>query len=194
MITLPKLQYEPTKFGSFMSEQAFEYHHGKHHKTYVDNLNKLIEGTEFEDSSLEEIIRRSSGAIFNNAAQVWNHSFFWKCLTPDSDESGISERLQGIIDDSSYYSLDQVKNDFKRQSTKLFGSGWTWVVMSNGELIVKTTFNADTPFRYGDKPLLVCDVWEHAYYIDHKNDRATFVDEFFKYVDWKFVSENAWNK
>jgi Fe-Mn family superoxide dismutase len=174
-----------------MSEQAFEYHHGKHHKAYVDNLNKLIDGTEFEDSSLEEIIRRASGAIFNNAAQVWNHSFFWKCITPESDEDLISDTLHKVIKDSHMKDLEGVKKEFTRQATKLFGSGWTWLVLSDDKLLVKTTLNADTPIRYGDVPLLVCDVWEHAYYIDHKNDRATFVDEFFNYVDWKFVSDNA---
>lgn len=191
MFTLPELPVDPKAFGDFISEKTFEFHYGKHHKGYVDNLNKLVKDTTFEGMSLDEIVNEGPyGSVYNNAAQVWNHTFFWNSLDAESSEDKISDSLNKIIEKSFKGGLDELKQEFVSKATKQFGSGWVWLVKSDDRISVKTTGNADTPSRNGDAPLLVCDLWEHAYYLDHQNDRAGFVEAFFKYVNWTFVSEN----
>lgn len=195
MHTLPELPVDPTSFGDFISKRTFDIHHGKHHKGYVDNLNKLVKDTKFEEESLEQIVSRAPyGVVYDNAAQVWNHTFFWNSLDAKSSEDDISGKLKRLIEKSTYKTVDGIKQAFVDKASKQFGSGWVWLTMSVGELTVKTTSNADTPKRNGDTPLLVCDIWEHAYYLDHQNDRAGFVDMFFKYANWKFASENVENE
>jgi len=191
MITLPDLPVDPKAFGDFISEKTFEFHYGKHHKGYVDNLNKLTKGTDYEDASLETMIKKSNfGSIYNNAAQVWNHTFFWNSLDATSSEDDISEDLMKKIE-KSFKSLDEMKKEFVSKATTQFGSGWVWLTVDEGYLSVRTTANADTPLRNDHVPLLVCDLWEHAYYLDHQNDRAGFVEAFLKHANWKFASENA---
>lgn len=191
MFTLPELPVDPKAFGDFISEKTFEFHYGKHHKGYVDNLNKLVKDTDFAGMDLNKLVNTSPyGSVYNNAAQVWNHTFFWNCLDANSSEDDISDKLKKLIEKSSYKNVEGIKEAFVDKASKQFGSGWVWLVVSLDQLVVKTTGNADVPTRHTDVPLLVCDLWEHAYYLDHQNDRSGFVGSFFKYVNWKFVSEN----
>ncbi len=188
MFSLPKLPYANAALAPVISAETIEYHYGKHHQTYVDNLNKLVPNTEFAPLSLEEIIVKApAGGIFNNAAQIWNHSFYWNCLKPGG--SPIKGELAGAID-KTYGSFEAFQKQFAQAATTLFGSGWTWLVkkMDNGLAIVQTS-NAGCPLTAGDKPLLICDVWEHAYYIDYRNARAKYVDSFWKIVNWEFVAK-----
>lgn len=185
---LPALPYALDALEPHISADTLATHHGKHHQTYVNNLNKLIVGTEFANMSLEEIIQKSSDGIFNNAAQVWNHSFYWQCLTPA--DTTMSENLQTKINEA----FDDFAT-FQAQFTKLalgtFGSGWAWLVVTpNGRLELRSTSNAATPLTTADRPLLTCDVWEHAYYLDQKNDRAGYLKNFWEIVNWDFVSAN----
>lgn len=170
-----------------MSDETLEYHHGKHHQTYVTNLNNLIAGTEFESMSLVEIVQKSSGAVFNNAAQVYNHDFFWQCLTPD--QGAIPANLESALA-RDFGSVEKFKEEFTAKALGQFGSGWAWLVMDSGKLKIITTSNANTPITDGTKPLLVCDVWEHAYYIDTRNARAKYIENFWKLVNWEFVAQN----
>lgn len=174
---LPKLPYALDALQPIISKETLEYHYGKHHKAYVDNLNKLIPGTEFENMSLEDTIKKSSGGIFNNAAQVWNHTFYWHCLTPKS-----SGEPQGKLADAikkTFGSFEEFKKLFSETAVKTFGSGWAWLTKNaKGELEVISTSNAGTPMTQDKKALLTCDVWEHAYYIDYRNARPTYVDNF----------------
>jgi Fe-Mn family superoxide dismutase len=188
---LAPLPYEKDALEPHMSAETLAYHHGKHHKTYVEKLNALIEGSDLEGESLETIITLTkdspdSAAIFNNAAQSWNHDFFWQCLHPGGDKpSGeIGRRI-----DASFGSFDAFRNAFADAANGQFGSGWAWLVMEiGGKLSVVATPNAVPPFVNGLGPLLACDVWEHAYYIDYRNDRATFVDTFLdKLANWEFA-------
>ena len=170
-----------------MSRETLDYHYGKHHKGYVEKLNKLISGTEFEDASLEELIADSAGEVFNNAAQVWNHSFFWNCLSPRRQSPGkeINQALQ------SFGGFESFQKEFDKAASGLFGSGWTWLVKdARGALKIVTTANADTPMRVEQVALLTCDMWEHAYYIDHRNDRAAYLENFWPLVNWEFVAAN----
>ena len=186
-IELPQLPYAMDALQPFISKQTIEFHYGKHHQTYVDNLNKLVEGTEFENSSLEEMIRRSNGGIFNNAAQVWNHTFYWESLTPAS--AGVPQGVLAAEIDRQFGSFEDFRQKFTQAALTLFGSGWVWFAKDDkGTLEILQTSNADNPLRTGRIPLLTCDVWEHAYYLDKQNRRAAYVEDFWKIVDWNRVS------
>ncbi|MBK7142174.1 MAG: superoxide dismutase [bacterium] len=186
---LPELPYPRTALAPLMSEETLNFHYGKHHNAYVVNLNKLIPGTEFENASLEDIIRKASGGIFNNGAQVWNHTFFWHCLTPNSSKAPSGKLAEAIA--TQFGSFDNFKMKFAEAATTQFGSGWAWLVKTkDGSLAIEKTPNADNPLRDGKMPLLTCDVWEHAYYIDFRNARPDYVTNFWNLVNWKFVEEN----
>ena len=186
---LPQLPYSSDALAPFITPETISYHWGKHHKAYVDNLNKLIPGTEFENLSLEDIVRKSSGPIFNNAAQIWNHTFYWKCLTPNKNQEPTGKLLEFINRD--FGSISAFKEKMTETAIKTFGSGWAWLVQTKtGQLQLMSTSNAGCPLTEGHTPLLTCDVWEHAYYIDHRNDRAKYVAAFFNHVDWSFVASN----
>jgi len=172
-----------------ISAETIEYHYGKHHKAYVDNLNRLIRDTELENMSLEEIVQSSSGGTFNNAAQVWNHTFYWNCLSPKGGGEPTGDIANAII--KSFGSFEEFKGKFTNAAVTLFGSGWTWLIKNaDGSLSVETTSNAGTPLKEGKKALLTCDVWEHAYYIDYRNARAKYVEAFWELVNWDFVAAN----
>jgi Fe-Mn family superoxide dismutase len=184
---LPPLPYAKDALEPYMSRETLDYHHGKHHKAYVDKVNNLIGGTEFGDASLEELVAESAGEIFNNAAQVWNHTFFWNCLSPRRQSPGreISRALEALGGFESF------QTQFDKAASGLFGSGWTWLVKdARDTLKIMTTSNANTPLRDGHVPLLTCDMWEHAYYIDHRNDRAAYLKNFWPLVNWEFVAAN----
>lgn len=187
---LPPLPYEFGALAPTMSQETLEYHYGKHHQAYVTNLNNLIPGTEFENLSLEEIIKKAgSGAIFNNAAQVWNHTFFWHCLTPNNTNEPNGHLAEAI--DKAFGSLAQFKEAFTKAAIATFGSGWAWLVKNpDGSLAIQSTSNAGTPMTDGKKALLTCDVWEHAYYIDYRNARPKYVEAFWEIVNWDFVDKN----
>lgn len=185
---LPPLPFEPNALEPFISRETLEYHYGKHHRAYVNKLNDAIAGTPLENLSLEGIIKAETGAIFNNAAQVWNHSFYWNCLSPQSSTPAV-ELLAAI--NKAFGSLEKFQALFKSAALGNFGSGWTWLVRKpDGGLAIENTDDADTPVRGNDFPLLTCDVWEHAYYIDYRNDRGGYLDNFWKIVNWGFVSRN----
>jgi Fe-Mn family superoxide dismutase len=173
-----------------MSKETFEFHHGKHHQAYVTNLNNLIKGTEFESMGLEDIVRKSSGGVFNNAAQVWNHTFFWNCMKP-AGGGAPSGKLAAAID-AKWGSLAAFKEAFAKSAVGNFGSGWTWLVRkADGSLDIVNTSNAATPLTTGDKALLTVDVWEHAYYVDYRNARPKFVETFLNnLVNWSFAEAN----
>jgi len=186
---LPELPYAKDALAPNISAETLEYHYGKHHKTYVDNLNKLILGTEFENMNLEEIVKKASGGIFNNAAQIWNHTFYWNCLSPKGGGEPSGAIANTIIE--NFWSFEQFKEKFTNAAVTLFGSGWTWLVKNqDGSLAIEATSNAGNPLKDGKKPLLTCDVWEHAYYIDYRNVRAKYIEAFWKLVDWEFVARN----
>jgi superoxide dismutase, Fe-Mn family len=186
--TLPAFPFAQDALEPHISKTTIEFHYGKHHQTYVDNLNKLIIGTEFENSTLEEIVLKSSGGIFNNAAQVWNHTFYWNCLTPKSNFKPEGKLLDAI--EKEFGSYDQFKEKFTNAAVTLFGSGWAWLVKDkDGKLEIVQTSNAENPMRQDKTPLLVCDVWEHAYYIDKQNRRPAYLESFWNLVDWKKVEE-----
>lgn len=187
--SLKTLPYTLNALNPYISEETINFHYGKHHQTYVDNLNKLIIDTEFANKTLEEIILSSSGGIFNNSAQVWNHDFYWNCLTPKFDQE-ISISLQQAIN-NEFGSIDGFKEQFTKTALTLFGSGWVWLVKdANNKLTIVTTSNAGNPLTLNLTPILVCDVWEHAYYIDYRNARAKYLDNFWHIVNWDFVSNN----
>jgi superoxide dismutase, Fe-Mn family len=184
---LPDLPFAIDALAPQMSAESFAYHHGKHHKAYVDKLNKLIAGTRYANLSLSQIIRESSGAIFNNAGQHWNHSFFWNCLTPDKPQ--MSSDLLTVIQ-QNFYSLDHFEQDWIDKGKDHFGSGWIWLVQNREHLKIEFTHDGDTPIRHDYKAILGCDLWEHAYYIDYRNDREKFLEKFLRLVNWNFVSDN----
>ena len=187
--TLPKLPYAMNALAPHISKETLEFHYGKHHQAYVTNLNYLIKGTEFENMSLEDTIKKSSGGIFNNAAQVWNHSFYWNCLAPNAGGAP-SGPLAGAIN-KRWGSFDGFKEAFGKSAVSNFGSGWTWLVKkTDGSMDIVNTSNAGTPLTTADKPLLTCDVWEHAYYIDYRNARASYVEHFWSLVNWEFAAKN----
>ena len=186
---LPPLPYAIDALAPHISKETLEFHHGKHHKTYVDNLNKLIPGTEFENLSLEDIVRKSSGGMFNNAAQIWNHTFYWNCLAPNAGGKPIGALAAAI--DKAFGSFDAFKEKFSQTAIGTFGSGWGWLVKNaSGSVEVVSTSNAGCPLTAGQTPLLTCDVWEHAYYIDYRNARAKYVETFWNLVNWDFVARN----
>ena len=186
---LPDLPFEKKSLEPNFSSETIDYHYGKHHQAYVNNLNKLVPGTEFEGKSLEEIIKTADGGIFNNAAQIYNHTFYWNCLSP-SGGGEPSGKLADAIN-SAFGSFEDFKKQFSQTAATLFGSGWAWLVKtSSGELKIKSMPNAGCPIKNGDKPLLTVDVWEHAYYIDFRNARPNYIETFWKLVNWDFVSKN----
>jgi Fe-Mn family superoxide dismutase len=185
---LPELPYAMDALQPYISKETLEYHYGKHHKAYVDNLNKLIVGTEFEDLTLEETIKKASGGIFNNAAQVWNHTFYWNCMTPKSSGAPKGKLAEEI--NKKFGSFDEFKKLFSQTAITTFGSGWGWLVKNNdGSVELMSTSNAGTPMTQGKTALLTCDVWEHAYYIDYRNARPTYVEKFWEIVNWDFVEK-----
>ena len=188
--TLPPLPYAPDALAPHMSKETFEYHHGKHHQAYVTNLNNLVPGTEFAGLSLEDIVRKSSGPIFNNAAQVWNHTFFWSCMKPGG--GGEPQGALATAINTKWGSYAAFKEAFTKSAVGNFGSGWTWLVKkADGSVDIVNTSNAATPLTTTDKPLLTIDVWEHAYYVDYRNARPKFVETFLSsLVNWSFAEAN----
>jgi Fe-Mn family superoxide dismutase len=184
---LMELPFEKKALEPTISAETLEYHHGKHHKKYVDTLNSLIKDTEFEKKTLVQIIQNAQGPTFNNAAQVFNHNFYWLGLNPK--ETKPSVELQELID-KSFGSMEQFKDEFTQNAAKNFGSGWTWLVLKDNKLEIMNTSNADTPIRQDIVPLLTCDVWEHAYYIDYRNARPEYLNKWWEIVNWNFVSKN----
>ena len=186
---LPALPYEKNALEPHISAETLEYHYGKHHNTYLVNQNNLIKGTEFEGKSLEEIIKTSTGGIFNNAAQVWNHTFYWHCLSPKGGNAPTGAVADAI--NKAFGSFEAFKEELTKSAVGNFGSGWTWLVKkADGSLAIVNTSNAATPLTSGDKPLLTVDVWEHAYYIDYRNARPKYLENFWALVNWEFVAKN----
>lgn len=184
---LPPLPWAPDALEPYISKQTIEYHYGKHHQAYVTNLNNLIPGTAFENASLEEIIQKAEGGIFNNGAQVWNHTFYWHCLSPNGGGEPKGELAEAIKRD--FGSFEVFREKFSAAAATLFGSGWAWLVKtSEGKLEIIQESNAGNPLRYGKTPLLTCDVWEHAYYLDKQNRRPDYIADFWKLVDWEAVA------
>lgn len=189
MIELPKLPYKRDALEPHISQKTIDFHYGQHHAGYVKNLNNLIEGSPFENMDLEAIVRKSEGSIFNNAAQVWNHTFYWNCMTPEENTMPQAILLKNIERDFGGY--DNFKQLFIKQAATLFGSGWLWLVADkNGRLSLLQTSNADTPITHEEyTPLLTCDVWEHAYYLDQQNQRLAYLNEFWQIINWRFVEK-----
>ncbi len=186
---LPALPYLKNRLVPHISEETLEFHYGKHHQTYVTNLNNLVPGTEFEGMSLEEIIMKSSGPIFNNAAQVWNHTFYWNSLAPNAGGAPTGDLAAAI--DAQFGSFEKFKEEFTKCAVTTFGSGWAWLVKNaDGTLALVSTSNAGCPLTTGQKPLLTCDVWEHAYYIDFRNARPAYLEAFWALVNWDFAAAN----
>ena len=186
---LPELPYERDALEPHISKETLDYHYGKHHNTYVVKLNGLVEGTELENKSLEEIIKTSEGGIFNNAAQVWNHTFYWNCLSPNGGGKPSGELAAAI--DKAFGSFDEFVAKFSDMAVNNFGSSWTWLVKNtDGSLEIVNTSNAGTPITGDQKPLLTCDLWEHAYYIDYRNVRPDYLKVFWALVNWEFVAAN----
>lgn len=191
---LPALPFAEDALEPYYSARTLSFHHGKHHKAYVDNLNKLIAGTDLESKTLEEIIQvaaadPSKGGIFNNAAQIWNHTFFWHCMKPGGGGKPAGELAARI--DAAFGGYEKFAEQFKAAAVGRFGSGWGWLVLEGGELKIVSTPNAETPLAKGQKALLTVDVWEHAYYLDYQNRRPDFVQAFLDHlVNWDFVAEN----
>lgn len=192
--TLSPLPYAKNALVPYISEQTLEFHYGKHHQTYVTNLNNLIQGTENEPKSLEELINISAGkadmvGIFNNAAQVWNHTFFWNCMKPNGGGAPTGQLLEKI--ETSFGNYEKFAADFKQAALAQFGSGWAWLIQEGDKLKITKTSNADLPMVNAQRALLTCDVWEHAYYLDYQNRRADFVQTFLDHlVNWDFVRTN----
>ena len=187
--TLPELPYALDALAPQISKETLEYHYGKHHQAYVTNLNKLTDGKPEASKSLEELIKKAKGPVFNNAAQVWNHTFYWNCLKPQGGGLPAGALLEAI--NASFGSFEEFKTLFTSMAVGLFGSGWAWLVKDDdGSLGIEAMSNAGNPLTNGQTPLLTCDVWEHAYYIDYRNARAKYVETFWNLVNWEFVSKN----
>ncbi len=186
---LPALPFAEDGLAPTISKETIQYHYGKHHAAYVANLNKLIPGTEFENLALEDIVKRSTGGIFNNAAQIWNHTFYWQCLSNQGGGEPMGPVAEALS--KQFGTFARFKEEFTKSAVTTFGSGWVWLVKNtDGSLAIESKGNAGTPLSDGKKPLLTCDVWEHAYYIDYRNNRAGYVEGFWKIVNWKFVESN----
>ena len=184
---LPPLPYDRAALEPHISAETLDFHHGKHHQAYVTNLNKQIEGTEFASMDLESIIRKAQGGIFNNAAQVWNHTFYWHCMKPGGGGEPTGKLGEAIA--KAFGSFAAFKEQFTATAVGTFGSGWAWLVQRpDGSLALVSTPNAATPITGADTPLLTCDVWEHAYYIDYRNARPKYVESFWNVVDWDSVA------
>jgi superoxide dismutase, Fe-Mn family len=187
-IELPALPYEKNALEPHISAETLEFHYGKHHQTYVTKLNEMIEGTEFENADLETIVKKSQGGVFNNAAQVWNHTFYWNCMGPDAGGEPSGALAEGI--NKAFGSFAEFKEEFTKTAIGTFGSGWAWLVKrADGSLAIVSTSNAATPLTGPDVPLLTCDVWEHAYYIDYRNARPKYLEAFWNLVNWDFVAK-----
>jgi Fe-Mn family superoxide dismutase len=187
--SLPPLPYEKNALAPHISAETLEYHHGKHHNAYVVKLNELLAGKPEASKSLEEVILSSEGPVFNNAAQVWNHTFYWSCMKPAGGGKPTGELAQAI--DRDFGSFEKFAEQFTQAGITQFGSGWAWLVSDKGKLSVTKTGNADLPMKHGQKALLTMDVWEHAYYIDFRNARPKYIETFLaSLVNWDFVSEN----
>lgn len=185
---LPELPYAKNALEPYISAETLEYHYGKHHQAYVTNLNNLIKGNEYEDMPLEEIIKKSSGGVFNNAAQVWNHTFYWNCLKPNGGGEPSGALAEAI--NKKFGSFAAFKEEFSKVAVGTFGSGWGWLVKNaDGFVELMSTSNAGTPMTSGKVALLTCDVWEHAYYIDYRNARPKYVEAFWNLVNWDFVTQ-----
>jgi Fe-Mn family superoxide dismutase len=187
--TLPELPYAKNALAPHVSQETIEFHHGKHHQRYVDLLNELVNGTDMAGKSLEELVRTSSGKVFNNAAQVWNHTFYWHSMKPQGGGQPTGALAAAI--DASFGSFAAFKEKFTNVAVGHFASGWAWLVKEeNGGLAVIDTHDAGSPLTMGKTPLLTCDVWEHAYYIDHRNARPKYVEGFWNLVNWDFAAQN----
>lgn len=189
-IELPALPYAKDALAPHISEETLEFHYGKHHKTYVDKLNAALPGSEFEGKSLEDIIKTSSGGVFNNAAQIWNHTFYWNCLSPNGGGEAKGQVAEAI--NAAFGSFDKFKEEFTNAAVTNFGSGWTWLVKkADGSVAIVNTSNAETPLTDASvTPILTVDVWEHAYYIDYRNARPAYMDAFWALVNWDFVNSH----
>jgi len=185
---LPPLPYAMDALAPTISKETLEFHYGKHHQAYVTNLNNLIKGTPHENASLEDIVKKSEGGIFNNAAQVWNHTFYWHSLSPKGGGAPTGAIADAIT--STWGSFDKFKEEFTQKAVTQFGSGWAWLVKKDGKLSVVQTSNAGCPLTDGSKPILTCDVWEHAYYVDYRNARPKYVESFWNLVNWEFANKN----
>jgi Fe-Mn family superoxide dismutase len=184
---LPGLPYAMDALEPYISKKTLEFHYGKHHQAYVNNLNNLVGGTEFENASLEDIIRKASGGIFNNGAQVWNHTFYWNCMKPNGGGEPGGTLAQAIL--KNFGSFADFRDKFSKAAATLFGSGWAWLIRKDdGTLDIVQESNAGNPLRNGAVPLLTCDVWEHAYYLDKQNARPDYIADFWKLVDWDKVA------
>ncbi|HEV2229750.1 MAG TPA: superoxide dismutase [Steroidobacteraceae bacterium] len=187
MIRLPPLPYAHDALEPYMSRETLDYHYGKHHQAYIDNVNRLIRGTPQQPWALDELVMRADGALYDNAAQAWNHAFFWRCLSPRRQTPG--KELEATL--RTFGGLESLQSEFTRAAVAVFGSGWAWLIKDqSGAVRIVTTPNAHTPLRDGHKPLLTCDMWEHAYYIDHRNDRGAYLRGFWQLVNWDFVAGN----
>jgi superoxide dismutase, Fe-Mn family len=187
--TLPELPYAKDALAPHISAETLEFHHGKHHAAYVNNLNKLLEGKPELNQSLEQVILGSEGGVFNNAAQVWNHTFYWHCMKPNGGGRPTGALAEALVRD--FGSFERFREEFSNAAATQFGSGWAWLVLEKGKLAVTKTGNADLPMKHGQKALLTIDVWEHAYYVDFRNARPKYIDTFLeKLVNWDFVAQN----
>ncbi len=185
----PVLTYGLDGLAPYLSEEQMSYHYGKHHAAYFTNLNGLVEGKPEADLALKDVVKKAEGPVFNNAAQAWNHSFFWQCLCPSGGGQPAGDLLMGIERD--FGSFDKFKEQFSTAAAKLFGSGWAWLAAEpTGKLVIMPLSNADTPLKHGNEPLMTLDVWEHAYYIDYRNLRPKFIEGFWDVVNWEFVAGN----
>ncbi len=187
---LPELPYAMDALQPHISQETLEFHYGKHHKTYVDKLNGMLEGTADAEKSLEDLVKTSSGGVFNNAAQIWNHTFYWNCLSPNGGGEATGDIAEAI--NATFGSFDKFKEEFTASAIGNFGSGWTWLVKkADGTVAIVNTSNAETPLTDDSvTPLLTCDVWEHAYYIDYRNARPAYMDAFWALLNWEFVNQN----
>jgi superoxide dismutase, Fe-Mn family len=187
--TLPALPYAMDALVPHISKETLEFHYGKHHQTYATNLNNLIKGTEFENASLEDIIKKSSGGVFNNSAQIWNHTFYWNSLAPNAGGEPTGALATAI--NAKWGNFAAFKEAFNKMATGNFGSSWTWLVKkADGSLDIVNTSNAATPLTTTDKPLMTCDLWEHAYYIDYRNSRPNYLNSYWNLVNWAFAAKN----
>lgn len=185
---LPPLPFKRDALKPVITEETIDYHYGKHHAAYVSNLNNLIPGTKYDDMTLENIIKNSDGGVFNNAAQIWNHTFFWDCLSPNSGGTPKGKVLEAI--EKNFGSFPEFKEKFTKAAVTLFGSGWAWLVKTpDGKLEIVQTSNAGTPLTTPNKPVMTIDVWEHAYYIDYRNQRPLFVEKFWEIINWDHMAK-----
>lgn len=184
---LPPLPYAMDALAPHISKETLEFHYGKHHQGYVDKLNAGIKDTEFENTTLDDIVRKATGGLFNNAAQVWNHTFYWNSMSPSGGGKPAGKLAAAI--DLSFGSFDKFRAEFSAKAAGLFGSGWTWLAKKeDGSLTLMNAQNAETPLRTGETAILTCDVWEHAYYIDYRNARPQYIEAFWKLVNWEFAT------